>query len=237
MSTRNHTIAAGALALGLIHAGLLAAQLAPEAFSMPPDPFIVGERMEFSVKLGRARLGRAVLAVEARDEVDLEPAYRVALDVEMGASILKVQERLVSWVAPTPFRSLAFERRDKERKGQRERLYFHEHVLDELATLYFVRTLPLTAGFDYEGDRYFAAEDNPMTFRVVGRESVRVPAGRFETIVIESVIPALSIFRPEARARIYLTDDEKRILVKVETRSKVGPLTIYLTEYEPKLRS
>ena len=75
-----------------------------------------------------------------------------------------------------------------------------------------------------------------MTFRVVGRESVRVPAGRFKTIVVESVIPALSIFRAEARARIYLSDDDRRVLVKVETRSKVGPLTIYLTKYVAERR-
>lgn len=232
MSTRKCAIGVSMLAFGLAHADLVSAQMAPEPFLPVRDALVVGERMEYSIKLGPARLGRAELAVESRDDVAGELAYRVAVDVEMGASILKVEERLVSWIAPRPFRSLAFERRDPDTKDQRQRLDFDRNVLDELATLYFVRTLPLTPDFNYEADRYFSPDGNPMTFRVVGHEKVRVPAGRFETIVVESVIPALSIFRSDAQARIYLSDDDRRVLVKVETRSKAGPLTIYLTKYQ-----
>ncbi len=193
---------------------------------------VLGERIEYGVKLGRLHLGRAFMAVEAVEDLGNTPVYRAALDVQIGAAMLKFEDRLVSWIAPQPFRSLAFERRDSDAPGGRRRYDFDEDVLDEVAALYMMRRLPLEQGATYEFDHYFKADGNPISFRVVGRQKVRVPAGRFETIVIEPVIPALSVFRKEAGARLYVTDDERRILVQIETRTKVGKLTLYMTDYE-----
>ena len=193
---------------------------------------VVGERMEYRVRLGRLRLGWARLAVEAVDDVAGTAVYRAAMDVAIGAPMLRHEDRLVSWISPEPFRSLAFEQRDPDTESGRRRHDFDQDVLDEVSALYLMRTLPLAQGATYEFDRYFTAAGNPISFRVVGRESVRVPAGRFETIVIAPVIPSLSVFREEAEARFYVTDDAQRILVQIETRTKVGKLTLYMTEYE-----
>lgn len=230
MSTRKLRI--GILAIALLPAGPLAAQFAPGLTTPDAHVLTVGERMNYGLKFGRLRLGKASLEVEARDDQRGQLGYRVALDVSLGAPILRFEDRLVSWIAPDPFRSLAFERRDPDDKNQRIRHEFEKNALDELATLYYLRTLSLEPGFDFETDRYFSPTGNPMRFRVVGRERVRVPAGRFDTIVVEPVIPALGIFKREAEARLYLSDDEWRILVQVETNTKAGRITIYLTDYD-----
>ena len=232
MSTIVRGIGIGIFALGLLLIDPVEAQLAPGPTTPEAHALAVGERMEYGLKFGRLRLGKASLEVEARDDQRGELGYRVALDVSLGAPILRFEDRLVSWIAPDPFRSLAFERRDPDDKSQRVRHEFEEDALDELATLYYLRTLGLEPGFDLETDRYFSPAGNPMRFRVVGRERVRVPAGRFDTIVLEPVIPALGIFKREAEARLYLSDDEWRILVQVETTTKAGRLTIYLTDYD-----
>ncbi|MFQ5529223.1 MAG: DUF3108 domain-containing protein [Gemmatimonadota bacterium] len=231
-TTPRRIIVALGLTLGLAAPADATAQYAPEALTEEGAVPAVGERMEYRVRLGRLRLGQAALAVEAQEDVAGTSAYRVALDVEIGAPMLKFEDRLVSWIAPEPFRSVAFERKDSEVEGGRRRYDFDDDVLDELAALYLMRTLPLAQGTTYEFDRYFAPDGNPLTFRVVGHESVRVPAGRFETIVVEPIIPALSAFRAEADARLYVTNDERRVLVQIETRTKAGRLILYMTEYE-----
>jgi hypothetical protein len=103
-------------------------------------------------------------------------------------------------------------------------------AIDEIAVLYLLRTLALDPGAVYRIDRYFDTVGNPMVFRVVGREKVRVPAGRFETVVVEPHIPALNPFQASRRPRIYVTDDARRLLVKITTRTKVGTLTFYLKD-------
>ena len=101
-------------------------------------------------------------------------------------------------------------------------------AIDEVAALYLLRTLPLEPGTVHRLDRYFDPAGNPIVFRVVGREVVRVPAGRFETIVVEPDIPAVGAFRASKEPRIYVTDDARRLIVKITTRTKAGPLAFYL---------
>jgi hypothetical protein len=233
MESRSHTIGiALTLACGLISPGMAIAQYAPEPLSPDREVLVVDERMEYGVRLGRLRLGRATMAVEALDHVAGIPVYRASLDIEIGAAMLTFEDHIVSWIASQPLRSLAFEKRDPDSDGGRRRHEFDDDALDELAALYLMRTLPLKQGATYAFDRYFSPDGNPMSFRVVGHEKVRVPAGRFETIVIEPVLPSLSVFRQEAGARLYVTDDDRRILVQIETRTKVGKLTLYMTDYE-----
>jgi hypothetical protein len=105
-------------------------------------------------------------------------------------------------------------------------------ALDELAFLYFVRTLPLEPGGEYTLDRYFKARSNPVVVRVLSRQEIRVPAGRFETIVVEPIIPEVGVFQAKKKPRVWITDDGRRLIVKVQTSSPVGPVALNLTAYE-----
>ena len=104
-------------------------------------------------------------------------------------------------------------------------------ALDEVAFLYLMRLLALEPGARYEFGSHFEPTGNPVVFRVLGREKVRVPAGRFNTVVVDPVLPAMGIFSRDARARVYLSDDARRIIVKLTTSTKFGTITLHLREY------
>lgn len=106
-------------------------------------------------------------------------------------------------------------------------------AMDEVAFLYFVRTLPLEVGTARRFDRMFESDDNPVVLEVLRREEVRVPAGTFETVVVRPVIQADGLFSREGRAEVYLTDDDRRLIVKIESRMKVGKVDLSLEEYRP----
>ncbi|MCL7960582.1 MAG: DUF3108 domain-containing protein [marine benthic group bacterium] len=105
-------------------------------------------------------------------------------------------------------------------------------AIDEIAVLYFVRTLPLQTGDEYVLERYFKPHSNPVVVRVLKREEIRVPAGRFQTIVVEPIIPELGAFQAKKEPRVWITDDERRIIVKLQTSVPVGPVALNLTDYE-----
>jgi len=105
-------------------------------------------------------------------------------------------------------------------------------AIDEIAILYLVRTLPLEPGDEYLMERYFKPQSNPVVVRVLKREEIRVPAGRFQTIVVEPIIPELGAFQAEKKPRVWITDDERRIIVKLQTSAPVGPVALNLTDYE-----
>ena len=105
-------------------------------------------------------------------------------------------------------------------------------AIDEIAILYLVRTLPLEPGDEYLLERYFKPQSNPVVVRVLKREEIRVPAGRFHTIVVEPIIPELGAFQAKKKPRVWITDDERRIIVKLQTSAPVGPVALNLTDYE-----
>ena len=49
--------------------------------------------------------------------------------------------------------------------------------LDELAFLYYLRTVPLKPGATYQIPRYFKTGYNPVQVRVTGRETLALPGG------------------------------------------------------------
>jgi hypothetical protein len=104
-------------------------------------------------------------------------------------------------------------------------------AIDEVAFFYLVRTLPLETGAEYRIERYFKPRSNPIVVRVLKREEIRVPAGRFQTIVVEPIIPELGAFQAKKKPRVWITDDERRIIVKVQTSAPVGPVALNLTDY------
>jgi len=107
-----------------------------------------------------------------------------------------------------------------------------ENAIDEIAFLYLVRTLPLEPGDEYRLYNYFQADANPIVVRVLGRERIRVPAGHFETVVVEPIISNLGIFQAKKKPRVWITDDERRLIVKLQTAAAVGPVALNLTRYE-----
>ncbi|MFQ5529118.1 MAG: DUF3108 domain-containing protein, partial [Gemmatimonadota bacterium] len=52
-------------------------------------------------------------------------------------------------------------------------------------------------------------------------------------IVVRPVIKTSGLFSEGGRAEIYVTDDERRIPVRVKARMSIGTANLYLTKYEP----
>lgn len=231
--------------------------VAPREWSFP-----VGERMEYSVTWGRLRLGEGSLAVEAIDTIAGHPVYRVALEMWGGPPFYRVQDRQVTWIRPRPLGSLRFEQRLSEGSYRRDTRYEFDvddltydrydlradewlprdaetdvdmpaNALDDLSYLFLARLLPLEVGRRYEFERYFKDSGNPVVLEVLRREKIRVPAGTFETIVVRPIIQTDGLFSEGGEAELYLTDDERRIPVRVKTRLSIGTANFYLTEYDP----
>jgi hypothetical protein len=256
-----------ALAFGLSFTGGSAQMAdAPEDEGGPFDagwPFRVGESATYDVTFGPIRVGRASLAIEARERVRQTEAFRLAFELEGGPFFYKVDDRQVGWLATAPYRSLRFEQILDQGGYERHRRWELDHgsstyvredwderaggyradredrdvpippnALDEISFLYLVRTLPLEVGDVYRFDNYFLEGGNPVVVEVLRRESVRVRAGRFETIVIRPVIQTDGIFSEEGEAEVYISDDDRRVIVQLKSKMKVGEMNMYLRELE-----
>lgn len=235
--------------------------------SMPGDTldtwrFPVGERMEYSMTWGAARIATSSLTVEAIDTIAGTPVYRTSLETRGGPPFYRIEDRSTSWIRPVPLASLRFDQKLRQGGYRRDRRHImdleagtytrfdardgtyvrHEKerdvpippgVQDEVSFFYFIRLSPLEIGRRYEYDLFFKQEGNPVVLEVLRRETIRVPAGTFETIVVRPIIRTRGLFSEGGQAEIYVTDDERRIVVRVKTRMSIGSVNLYLTKYVP----
>jgi len=215
-------------------------------------PFDTGERLTYDVRLGGIKVGTGRMEVVGTQEVRGRESWHTRFTVKGGIPFYKVNDRLESWIDTRTFESLRFVQdleegsRDRERyyeiyperatyseQGELEHAPSVDDPLDDAAFLYFVRTIPLEVGKTYEFNRYFRPDRNPVKIRVLRKERVKVPAGTYETIVIQPVIKSKGIFSEKGHAEMWLTDDPRRLLVQMKTDLSIGSLNLYLRGYVP----
>jgi hypothetical protein len=217
-------------------------------------PFGTGERMEYDVKFGVLKVGKAHMEVVALDNLRGRPAWHTAFWVQGGNFMYRVNDVYESWMDAETLSSLRFVQeleeggKDTERRFEiyPERAVFIQtskkppkeeksvsQPLDDGSFLYFIRTIPLEVGQTYDFDRYFRPDRNPVRIKVVRREKIKVPAGTFNAIVLQPVIKTKGIFSENGHAEIWLSDDDRHIMLQLKSQLSFGSLNLYLKSYSP----
>lgn len=214
-------------------------------------PWGVGERAVYDVRFGPMKVGQGSMEVEGIEEVRGRKAWHTTFRVRGGTFFYKVNDLNESWFDTRTLHSLRFTqdlqegRRDRERHFEifPERQVYQEdggpeqqsvrEPLDDGAFLYFIRIVGLQVGQTYDFDRYFRADRNPVRIRVLRRERVTVPAGTFDAVVIQPIIKARGIFSENGQAEIWLSDDDRRVMLQMKSRLSFGSLNLFLRSYTP----
>ena len=76
--------------------------------SLLPVPFAPGERMEYDVKFGMFRVGRASMEMTSIDTVRGEPVYHVVFAVRGSAIFYSLSDTLQSWFSVRDLTSRRF---------------------------------------------------------------------------------------------------------------------------------
>lgn len=228
---------------------VVALTMADEPARQVPVPFSIGERLEYDVKFGVLKVGNGRMEVLGIETIRGREAWHTAFTVKGGTFFYKVNDRLESWIDVETFASLRHVqdlqegKRDRERRFEiyPDRLVYTENESEERPTardplddgsfLYFIRTVPLSVGQTYDFPRYFRPDRNPVRVRVLRKESVKVPAGRFDAIVIQPIIKSKGIFSENGQAEIWLSDDDRRIMLQMKSNLSFGTLNLYLKSY------
>ena len=98
--------------------------------------------------------------------------------------------------------------------------------LDELSFIYFLRTLPLLDDSARTFVRHYDSDRNPVTVTVVGRDTLKTRAGEFPTIIVEMRVRDPRHYQGDGVIRINLSDDARRLPVRIESRMPVFGATV-----------
>ena len=99
---------------------------------------------------------------------------------------------------------------------------------DSLSCIYFVRSLDLVPGKSVYLDIYDCKRIWSTEVKVLRREEIVTPVGRFKTIVVKPLLKANGATPKSTDLTIWLSDDSLRIPVMMTTKAKVGKITAML---------
>jgi hypothetical protein len=212
--------------------------------------FSAGERLEYRVSFGKMHVGSGSMALWGPDTVRGQHAWRASFTIAGGLWPVKVRDSLTSWFDSLTFTSLRFARNQREPGYKADKLFeifpdrrtykqnsdpeqpSVEDPLDDVSFVYFVRSLSLEPGQCYELRRYFRPEGNPVVIHVQRRETVTVPAGTFNAILVRPEITTSAIFSNNGRAELWLSDDSLHVPLKLQTSLSFGSINLYLSKVE-----
>ena len=213
----------------------------------------IPERLSYDLSWTGLPVGKA--EQEIRDQGDSVQIVSSARSNDWLATFFPVDDRTVSnldKVGPFPGRVRSFKMlfkegrrvRDREirffpqqmsalfldhKNGEQVRVALEPETFDIYSSFYYVRHQPLEPGRSLYINVLDGTKLHRIEIRVLRRERIKVPAGEFSTLVIEPMVKPEGVFEGKRGLYIWLTDDERRIPVKAQTKVALGSVTAVLT--------
>ena len=217
----------------------------------PVPAFAPGERLTYEIRWMFIPAGAAILEVAPHSRVERQPACHFIMSVRTNSFVdvfYKVRDRIEAWTDLGVTRSLRYQKlqrqgahrqrdvsvvfdwkRNQATYSDRGRFQapadLMDGTLDPLAAFYFTRTMPLIPGTAVERPVTDGKKTVIGRARVVGRERIQVPAGTFDTVLVEpdlSEVKGVFEKSPGARIKLWLTDDGRHIPVRIRSQVVVG---------------
>ncbi|MDQ3001482.1 MAG: DUF3108 domain-containing protein [Fibrobacterota bacterium] len=95
---------------------------------------------------------------------------------------------------------------------------------DVLSAFYFIRTQKIRPGDTLDLAAVSGKKKYNLKVLCHGRETIKVPAGEFRTLVVEPVLKGDGLFKAKGKLIIWVTDDESHTPVKMQSKIPVGSI-------------
>lgn len=221
---------------------------------MPQSAFAVGERLVFDVGYSFITAGEAVFAIPKLDTLNGRECYQVLFTVNSTPSfswIYKVEDRYETMLDTKGIFPWRFTQRIREGKYSRDFSAEFDHIRlvaktsegehpipqyvhDVVSAFYYARALDFSEarpGHKVYLQNFYKDSTYQLAIKFLGHQQIEVGAGTFDCIIVEPLIKEGGLFKSEGRILIWMTNDERKIPVKVSTKVVVGSIDAELREY------
>jgi hypothetical protein len=217
--------------------------------------FKEGEKLTFELNYGIVTAGVAIMQIPRIKRISGRNAYHINFEVNSVPSfdwIYKVRDRyetyldvegLFPWRFEQHIReggytrdfSAFFDQRKGKAKTSEGEYEIPEYINDIISAFYYTRTLDYS-DMDLEErihlKNFYKDRVHDLDVKYRGKETVEVPAGKFDCVIIEPLVKEGGLFKHDGDIIIWLTDDDLKMPVKVRSKIVIGHIEVVLTEYE-----
>jgi hypothetical protein len=216
--------------------------------------FTVGEWLRFNISYGFIHAGTAVMAIPDYRYINGRQSFHVKCEAFSAAGfswIFKVEDRyetvidcdgLFSWKFEQHIREGSykadhitdFDQYNNQAMTDKGKFSTPEYVHDIVSAFYFTRTHNFSGykvGDKLHLENFFKDKVYPLDVKYLGKQRVEVDAGTFDCILVEPLVKEGGLFKHKGRLIIWLTDDDRKIPVKVTSEIIVGSISVELEAY------
>jgi hypothetical protein len=218
--------------------------------------FGFGERLDYDITYAFIKAGTATFEVDKKPStIEGNDCFRVQFLMRSNPDfefLYYVRDQYVTWLDINGIFPWQFIQRTRERNYKKDyKAIFDQNankaitsegtfsvppfVHDVISAFYYVRTFDLskTKGGDViRLQNFFDRKTHDLVVKIHRRERIEVAAGTFNCIVIEPIIESESPFGINGRLLMWMSDDERKIPIKVSTQIPIGSVDAELTHYQ-----
>lgn len=221
-------------------------------------PFQPGEKLVYKLRWGLVSAGYAELEVLPSEKLNGENTWHFLMSVRTSGFVdlfYKVRDRIQSFTDLALANSMLYLKEQREgntdrdievrfdlhsksavysNKGEaRDAIEIKDGTIDPLAALYYIRKQPLAENvaltkFVTDGKKTVMG-----VAKVVGREKLTVAGIEYDTFLVEPDLKDVrGVFEKskKSKIRLWITNDDRRLLVKLKSKVAVGSFTGILVE-------
>jgi hypothetical protein len=218
-------------------------------------PFFVGEELIFEVRWMGLLAGSASMAVSGQVARDGHKVYHIRSVAEsspffslfyyvrdMGETFVDVRE-LYPWYfrldqhegSRVVQRTVTFDQQrgiaihTKNQEAPQE-VKVPVGIHDSLSSFYLVRTLPLRVGQSIHLHTFANGKTYEVEVQILRREKIEAYWGPVDALVVRPQMRYQEILRQKGEVLIWVTDDDRRLPIRMRTAITVGSIEATLTD-------
>ncbi len=214
--------------------------------------FTAGEYLKFNVDYGFVTAGEAIIKT-SKVQFNGRPCYRVDFQVDSKPFfdwIYKVRDRYSTIIDSAGLFPWRFEQHIREGNFSRDFIadfdqvhhYAHTtdrdhrippYVHDMLSAFFYARVVDFSSfktGERLHLQNFYKDSTYQLDVKYRGKQECEVEAGTFNCVVVEPLAREGGLFKSDGKVTIWLTDDERKIPVRVSTKILIGSIDAELIE-------
>ncbi len=118
----------------------------------------------------------------------------------------------------------------EEKKQEWEILPYSQNVF---SVIYYMRLFAWREGKEYSFRVADDGENLVFKGKVIGRETLKTPIGEMKAIKIKPEFTVKGAFKPVGDIYIWLSDDSRKIPLRIESKIKIGTIISQIIDYQP----
>ncbi len=219
----------------------------------PNRSYALGEKLTFAVQYFNITGGFATLSISEISEQQGRPCLHVVAEARSHPSfewIIKVRDRIETYIDADSQIPWRYEKHLREGGYSADAFYLFDQrahkmlepdkgkavdiapeTQDVLSCFYWFRTMDLAVG---RSEWIKVAADDMKSYDlkvdVLRKERVKTLAGDFDCVLVQPHLQFEGVFQQKGQVFIWITDDERRIPVKIKSKIAIGSININLQD-------